>query len=255
MQNATKHPSLPTDSSSIGSGLVLEATGVVAGYGDAEILHGVSVDVGVSETVSVIGPNGSGKSTLLKSIVGLVKVRSGSVKLEGDQITNLQPEQIVRRGLGYVPQTENVFPSLTIRENLQIGAYIRDRRTVSKALDRVLELFPALTSRSRIKAGLLSGGERQMLAMARGLMVDPRVMLLDEPSAALSPKLRRVLFDKIAEIGNSGVAVLLVEQNARISLAMSNRAYVLAMGKNELHGDARTLLNNQEVGRLYLGGS
>lgn len=253
MENASNHSSLATELHSMGKDRVLEATDIVAGYGDAEILHGVSVDLGASETVSVIGPNGSGKSTLLKSIVGLVKVRSGSVRLEGDKITNLQPEQIVRHGVGYVPQTENVFPSLTIRENLQIGAYIRDRRSVNKALDRVLELFPALMSRSRMKAGLLSGGERQMLAMARGLMVDPKIMLLDEPSAALSPKLRRLLFDKIAEIGSSGVAILLVEQNARISLAMSNRAYVLAMGKNELHGDARTLLNNQEVGRLYLG--
>lgn len=254
MESAARHPGLGTDVSSIGKDRVLEATDIVAGYGDAEILHGVSVDIGVSETVSVIGPNGSGKSTLLKSIVGLVKVRSGFVRLAGEQITNLEPEQIVRRGVGYVPQTENVFPSLTIRENLQIGAYIRDRRSVSNALDRVLELFPALISRSRIRAGLLSGGERQMLAMARCLMVDPKIMLLDEPSAALSPKLRRTLFDKIVEIGSSGVAILLVEQNARISLATSQRGYVLAMGRNELHGDAQALLNNQEIGRLYLGG-
>jgi ABC-type branched-subunit amino acid transport system ATPase component len=226
---------------------------MVAGYGETQILHGVGVYVNEGEIVSVIGPNGSGKSTLLKAIVGLIKVRKGSVRLLEREVTNQPPEQIIRQSLSYVPQAENIFPSLTIRENLDIGAYTRHRDKNEGRLQSVFELFPVLAARSRTRAGVLSSGQRQMLAIARALMVDPKVMLLDEPTAALSPKFRGAVFEKIEAIGRAGTAILLVEQNARQSLLVSSRAYVLGMGRNQLDGDAQTLLNNEEVARVYLG--
>ena len=232
--------------------MVLEARDVVTGYGEVDILHGVSVAVHEGEMVAVIGPNGAGKSTLLRAIFGLLRLRKGHVQLDGEDVTNWQPERLVPQGLSYVPQTENVFPSLSIQENLEMGAFIR-RDSKKEALERVYELFPDLAGRRGERAGKLSGGQRQMLALARALMLDPKVLLLDEPSASLSPKMVDVIFERVGAINNAGTAVLLVEQNARQALSLCNRGYVLAMGQNRLEGEARGLLDNEEVGRLYLG--
>ena len=231
---------------------VLQATGIVAGYAEVEILHGVSISVQEGEMVAVIGPNGAGKSTLLKTIFGLLPVREGTVLLRDEDVTNQPPDRIVTKGMSFVPQTENVFPSLTINENLEMGAFIR-RDGLRERLERVYDLFPDLTDRRGDRAGQLSGGQRQMLALARALMLDPDVLLLDEPSASLSPKMVDSLFEKIGEINRSGTAILLVEQNAREALGRSHQAYVLAMGENRLEGKAADLLENEEVGKLYLG--
>lgn len=232
---------------------LLEASGVVAGYGQTEILHGVSISVGEGEIVTVIGPNGCGKSTLMKSLVGLVQVRSGSITFRGDEVSGYPPERIVRSGLCYVPQTDNVFPSLTIRENLEMGAFVRGD-DYSRRVEEMFQLFPDLASRPQRRAGSLSGGQRQMLAIARSLMLDPDLLLLDEPSAGLSPAMMNVVFERIREVNASGVALLLVEQNARQALQMSDRGYILVAGENRLEDSGKDLLNNPDVARLYLGG-
>ena len=232
---------------------LLTASDVVAGYGEAEILHGVSVTVAEGEIVTIIGPNGCGKSTLMKAIVGLVRVRTGSVTFRGDDITGVPPEMIVRTGLCYVPQTSNVFPSLTIRENLEMGAFVRSDDFRGR-IDEMFQLFPDLAMRPGRKAGSLSGGQRQMLAIGRALMLDPRLLILDEPSAGLSPAMTNMVFERIREINRSGVSVLLVEQNARQALQMSSRGYVLTAGENRLEDSGPDLLNNPEVATLYLGG-
>ena len=231
---------------------VLEAEGVVAGYGAVEILHGVDVVVHEAEIVAIIGPNGAGKSTLLKAVFGLLKVDPGRVALMGHQCTNKRPDQLVLDGLGYVPQVDNVFPSMTINENLEMGAYVLSGSSKDR-YDRVYEMFPDLAGRRSQLAGRLSGGQRQMLALARALMLDPKVLLLDEPSASLSPKMVGVIFERIAAINESGTAILLVEQNAKEALSVSDRAYVLATGENRIEGEAASLLENEDVGKLYLG--
>lgn len=231
---------------------VLQAEGVVAGYGEVEILHGVSLVLNEGEIVAVIGPNGAGKSTLLKAVFGLLSVRSGRVQLLGREVTNLSPDRIVQTGMSYVPQVDNVFPSLTINENLEMGAFVR-RDGLRERLERVYGLFPDIADRRGERAGRLSGGQRQMLALARALMLDPKVLLLDEPSASLSPIMVDSIFDRIGEINRSGTAILLVEQNAKEALSFSTRAYVLAMGENRIEGEAAGLLDNEEVGKLYLG--
>jgi len=231
---------------------LLEARDIVAGYGEVDILHGVSMSVREGEMVAVIGPNGAGKSTLLKAVFGLLPLRGGTVLLKGAEVGGEQPDQMVRRGLGYVPQVDNVFPSLTIQENLEIGAFVR-RDGIHPRLDEVYALFPDLAWRKRDNAGKLSGGQRQMLALARALMLDPVLLLLDEPSAGLSPKMVGAIFERIGAINEAGTAILLVEQNAREALSVCHRGYVLAMGTNRLEGEARELLANTEVGRLYLG--
>ena len=231
---------------------VLRVQDVVAGYGEVEILHGVSITVSEAEIVAVIGPNGAGKSTLLKAIFGLVSVRSGSVHLAERDVTNMAPDRIVQSGMSYVPQTENVFPSLTINENLEMGAYVR-RDGLRDRLERVYGLFPDIASRRSERAGRLSGGQRQMLALARALMLDPKVLLLDEPSASLSPKMVDSIFEKIGDINRGGTAILLVEQNAKEALSFASRAYVLAMGQNRFEGEAKSMLDSEEVGKLYLG--
>lgn len=232
--------------------VVLEAENVVTGYGEVNILHGVSIVLRRGEMVAVIGPNGAGKSTLLRAIFGLLAVRSGRVLLQGEDVTNLATDELVKRGISYVPQVDNVFPSLTILENLEMGGFIR-RDGVGERVEEVLRLFPDLESRRGEISGRLSGGQRQMLALARALMLDPSVLLLDEPSASLSPKMVDAIFDRITAINAGGTAILLVEQNAREALSLSHRGYVLAMGINRLEGEARGLLENEEVGRLYLG--
>jgi ABC-type branched-subunit amino acid transport system ATPase component len=231
---------------------VLQAEGIVAGYGEVEILHGLSMVVNQDEIVAVIGPNGAGKSTLLKAVFGLVPVREGRVQLMDRDVTNLPPDRIVQNGMSYVPQTENVFPSLSINENLEMGAFVR-RDGLRERLERVYDLFPDIAGRRGERAGRLSGGQRQMLALARALMLDPMVLLLDEPSASLSPKMVESIFEKIADINRGGTAILLVEQNAQEALTFSNRAYVLAMGQNRFEGEAKGMLDNEEIGRLYLG--
>ena len=232
---------------------LLEASDLVAGYGETEILHGVSITVSEGEVITIIGPNGCGKSTLMKAIVGLLRIRTGSVTFLGADISALPPEQIVRTGLCYVPQTNNVFPSLTIRENLEMGAFVR-RDDYRGRVDEMFRLFPDLALRPAQKAGRLSGGQRQMLAIARALMLDPALVLLDEPSAGLSPAMTGLVFERIREINGTGVAVVLVEQNAREALGMSDRGYILVSGENRLEDTGRDLLDNPDVASLYLGG-
>lgn len=233
--------------------IILKADKITAGYGEVDILHQVHIEVNSGQIVSVIGPNGAGKSTLLKTIFGILNPRKGKVTLKGEDITGLKPDRIARKGISYVPQVENVFPSMTINENLEMGAFIRND-DYTQRLDEVYELFPILKERQKQKAGQLSGGQRQMVAMGRALMVDPNLLLLDEPSAGLAPILVADIFEKIVEVNSTGVAMIIVEQNAKIALGMANHGYVLAMGKNVLDDAGEALLDNEEVGRLYLGG-
>ena len=226
---------------------------MVAGYGQTEILHGVSIGVGEGEVVTIIGPNGCGKSTMIKAIAGLVRVRTGSVMFQGKEISANPPQQIVRQGLCYVPQTNNVFPSMSIRENLEMGAFTRDDDYRGR-IEEMFDLFPDLGVKRGQKAGSLSGGQRQMLAIARALMLDPVLLLLDEPSAGLSPAMMATVFDLIKRINESGVSLLLVEQNAKEALGMSNRGYIMVSGENRLEDSGQDLLDNPEVGSIYLGG-
>jgi ABC-type branched-subunit amino acid transport system ATPase component len=232
---------------------LLSVRGVSAGYEQMEILHDVSIEVQPGEIVTLIGPNGAGKSTLMKTVFGLLRPRQGTIRLNGDDITGLAPSLLVRRGLSYVPQVDNIFPSLTVDENLEMGAVVRSDDFRAR-LEEVLALFPNLLPKRRLKAGGLSGGERQMVAMCRALMLDPTLLLLDEPSAGLSPLLVDAVFEKIESINRSGVAILLVEQSAREALRRSHRGYVLAGGQVRLEGPGPALLEDPEVGRLYLGG-
>jgi ABC-type branched-subunit amino acid transport system ATPase component len=233
--------------------IILKVDNTTAGYSEIDILHDVSMVLEDGEIVSVIGPNGAGKSTLLKAIFGCLKPKKGKVTFKNEDITGMSPEKIVKKGISYVPQVENIFPSLTIHENLEMGAFIRTDNYSSR-INEIYDLFPDLKKRRNDKAGLLSGGQRQMVAMGRALMLDPAVLLLDETSAGLAPKLVSMIFERIKDINATGVAMLLVEQNARKALAMARRGYVLATGKNVLDGEAKTLLANKEVARLYLGG-
>ncbi len=232
---------------------ILEVENLSAGYGKLDILKGVGMRVKAGDIVSIIGPNGAGKSTLLKSIFGILKPRTGTIRLKGKDITGLNPDRIARHGISYVPQLNNVFPSMTIEENLQMGAFIRND-DFSQRMAEIYALFPVLSERKKQKAGQLSGGQRQMVAMGRALMVDPELLLLDEPSAGLAPNLVDMIFEKIQEVNATGVSIVIVEQNAREALKMSDHGYVLAMGKNVLDDTGRALLANEEVGRLYLGG-
>lgn len=231
---------------------LLEAKRITAGYGETEILHRVFVKVNQGEIVSIVGPNGAGKSTLLKTILGLLKPREGKVILEAEDITGLDPDRIVRKGICYVPQTDNVFASLTIEENLEMGAFIR-KDNYQNRIQEIYTIFPDLEERRKDRAGKLSGGQRQMVAIGRALMLEPKIILLDEPSASLAPKLVRLIFQKITEINRSGVGILMVEQNIREALRIADQAYVLAMGRNRFHDTGQALLNNQAVGKLYLG--
>jgi ABC-type branched-subunit amino acid transport system ATPase component len=232
---------------------LLATEDLVAGYlPEVDILTGVSICVEDGEVVTVIGPNGAGKSTLVKTIFGLLRPRRGRVLFRGVEISGLKPHAITRRGLSYVPQLDNVFPSLTVRENLELGSL--DWSRTEERMGRLFELFPRLGERPRQAAGAMSGGERQMVAMARALMAEPQLLLLDEPSAGLGPALVNATFEKIEEVNRSGVTIVMVEQNARRALSMSDRGYVLETGANRFEGRGRELLENEEVARLYLGG-
>ena len=237
------------------SPLVLHAQGVVAGYSpEVDILNGVNLSVHQAEMVTVVGPNGAGKSTLLKAIVGLVKLKQGHITLQGRDIAGLRASAVARSGLGYVPQRENVFETLSVRENLEIGLTPRTDLDLGDRLAVMYGLFPRLAERLLQPAGNLSGGERQMLAMARALMPDPKVLLLDEPTAGLAPRFVQAMFEQVAAINRAGVSILMVEQNARPALAMSHRGYVLDLGRNAYEGSGQSLLDDPKVAQLYLGG-
>lgn len=232
---------------------ILEANNIKAGYGETEILHGVYIKVNKGEIVSIIGPNGAGKSTLIKTIFGILKPTKGKIILDDQDITGLNPDKIVREGMCYVPQIDNVFPSLTVEENLEMGAFIRNDDYRGR-IKEIYEIFPDLKQKRRQRVGKLSGGQCQMVAMGRALMLDPKVLLLDEPSASLAPNLVEMIFEKIVEINRAGVAILIVEQDARVALKLSDRGYILAMGRNRFEDTGKALLNNKEVRKLYLGG-
>ena len=233
--------------------LVVEVRDVTAGYlPGVNILNGSDLYCQEGELVGIIGPNGAGKSTLLKSIFGLVKVREGTIKLNGEEITNLKANKLVAKGVGFVPQTNNVFPTLTIQENLEMGMFQRPKG-VKARLEYVTEIFPELGKRLGQRAGSLSGGERQMVAMSRALMMGPHVMLLDEPSAGLSPVRQDEAFLRVKEINRAGVTTIMVEQNARRCLQICDRGYVLDQGRDAYTGTGRDLLNDPKVIGLYLG--
>ena len=232
---------------------LLKAESVVAGYlPGVDILHGVDLTLDDGELVGIIGPNGAGKSTLIKAIFGLVPVRDGFVTLRGRDISNLAAHTLVALGVGYVPQRANVFPSLTVEDNLRMGLYL-DPKGWDDRLAAVVEIFPLLADRSDQRAGYLSGGERQMVAIGRALMMDPSVLLLDEPSAGLSPGNQDLVFERVRSIADSGVSIVMVEQNARRCLQIADRAYVLDQGRNAHTGPGRDLLHDPRVIDLYLG--
>lgn len=232
---------------------VVEVRGLVAGYSPGvDILNGCDLVAMPGELIGIIGPNGAGKSTLLKTIFGLVSVRGGTVMLKGEDITGLKANKLVAKGVGFVPQTENVFTDLTIQENLEMGLFQTPRRFAER-LEYIAEVFPSLASRRKQKAGSLSGGERQMVAMARALITDPSVLLLDEPSAGLSPARQDDAFLQIHKIKRTGVTVIMVEQNAARCLQVCDRGYVLDQGRNAHTGTGDELLNDAKVVELYLG--
>jgi branched-chain amino acid transport system ATP-binding protein len=233
---------------------LLEASRIEAGYDDALILHGVSIEAAADQIVTIVGPNGAGKSTLLKTIYGLLPVRGGSVRFAGDEVTGIRPDRLTRRGMNYVPQLANVFPSLTIAENLQIGSLVLPRAEREAEVGRVLDVFPLLAERRRQRAGSLSGGQRKLVALARALVARPKLLLLDEPSAGLSPVAIDIVFEKLLEIRALGIAIVMVEQNARRALALSDVGYVLDMGRDAYSGPGRALLEDPRVVELYLGG-
>ena len=226
---------------------------MTGGYGAADILHGCTIAVELGEIVVIVGPNGAGKSTAMKAVFGMLDLREGSVRLDGDEITKLSPQERVRRGMGFVPQTHNIFTSMTVRENLEMGAYLRND-DYSNTMAQIFELFPILKEKSRQIAGELSGGQRQQVAVARALMMQPRVLMLDEPTAGVSPIVMDELFDRILEIRDSGIAVLLVEQNAAQALNIADRGYVLVNGENRFSDTGQALLEDAEVRRSFLGG-
>ncbi|WP_281194226.1 ABC transporter ATP-binding protein [Halorubrum sp. F4] len=232
---------------------LLEVRDLDAGYGDLQILTDVDLDVDDEEYVTIVGPNGAGKSTVMKSVFGLTTHMAGTVTFDGEDISGTKPEDVIHKGLGYVPQNENVFAELSVEENLEMGAYILDE-VPQDALGMVYDRFPILEERREQRAGTMSGGQRQMLAMGRALMLDPDLLLLDEPSAGLAPDLVDEMFDKIDEINGTGTAILMVEQNAKEALRRCDRGYVLSNGQNRYEDEGTVLLNDEEVRREFLGG-
>jgi ABC-type branched-subunit amino acid transport system ATPase component len=232
--------------------VVLRAAGITAGYGGPPIIEDVSLTVLAGRITAIVGPNGAGKSTLLKAISGVLKPSRGDVWVQDIKTTALAPERLVRRGLGYVPQVSNVFPDLTVRENMEMGAYTR-RRGVPARIDELCELFPDLSKALRRRAGMLSGGQRSMLALARALMLEPAVLLLDEPSAGLAPLLQGAVWEQIEKIAATGVGICVVEQNTRRTLRHAHWAYILVLGRNRLDGPAADLLHDENVVELYVG--
>jgi branched-chain amino acid transport system ATP-binding protein len=235
---------------------LLELADVSAAYGPIQILHGVSLHVDAGEVVAVIGPNGAGKSTTFKVIMGFINYLGGRMRFDGHDLVGQRPDRILGLGLGYVPQGRVVFTQMTVRENLEMGAYLeRDKAKVQAAMEWVFALFPRLAERLKQQAGSMSGGEQQMLAMGRALMTRPKMLMLDEPSLGLSPRLVDEVFDKTVEMARAGLTVMLVEQNAARALEISDRGYVLELGRNRFEGRGPDLLANPDVRRLYLGGA
>lgn len=232
---------------------IIEVKNVVGGYGAVPILNGVNIAIEQSDIGVIVGPNGAGKSTTLKAIFGLLRITGGSVTFDGQEITNALPDKLVPMGLSFVPQEKNVFTSMTVEENLDMGAFIR-RDDYSDTLEEVYGMFPVLKEKRRQPAGELSGGQRQMVAMGRALMSKPRLLMLDEPSAGLSPKFVLEIFEKIVDVNKSGVGILMVEQNARQALAFASRGFVLAQGANRFTGTGAELIADPDVAKSFLGG-
>ncbi|CCU79739.1 Branched-chain amino acid transport ATP-binding protein LivF (TC 3.A.1.4.1) [Halanaerobium saccharolyticum subsp. saccharolyticum DSM 6643] len=226
---------------------------VYAGYGEIEIIHGISLEVNEGEIVSIVGPNGSGKSTLLKSIFSLVDIMGGEINYLNSNLSQVNTDQMIKKGLSFVPQTDNIFPTLTVEENLELGAYV-SKKKLKDRFDLIYNLFPPLVEKRKKKAGTLSGGQRQMVAFGRALVIEPKLLLLDEPTAGLAPMYIDLILEKVAEINKTGVSILMVEQNAKKALAMSDRGYVLAAGEKKYEDSGRGLLENEEVAQLFLGG-
>ncbi|PSP81493.1 ABC transporter ATP-binding protein [Halobacteriales archaeon QS_1_68_20] len=231
---------------------VLEVRDVDSGYGDMQVLHGMSLDLHEEEIVCMVGPNGAGKSTVLKTVFGLLEPWSGTIRLDGEDITGMAPEDLVRRGMAYVPQVDNVFPPLTVEENLRMGGVARE--DPGPVIEELYERFPLLDEKRTAKAGSLSGGQQQLLALARALVVEPEVLLIDEPSAGLAPTIVDDVFEDVRKVNELGTAILMIEQNARAGLRISDRGYVLDQGSVEFEGNADTLLEDPKVAELYLGG-
>jgi branched-chain amino acid transport system ATP-binding protein len=233
---------------------LLDVAGLEAGYDDALILRAVDVTASAEQIVAIVGPNGAGKSTLLKAIYGLVRPRAGNVRFDGEDVTGVRPDRLTHRGLNYVPQIDNVFPSLTVAENLDVASLVLPRTERAGEIDKMLELFPLLAERRRQRAGSLSGGQRKLVAVARALVTRPRLLLLDEPSAGLSPVAIDLVFEKLVEIRSLGIGIVMVEQNARRALALADTGYVLDTGRNAYTGPGAQLLRDPRVVELYLGG-
>ena len=233
---------------------LIELEGVFAGYGDAEILHGVDLTLGEREIVTIIGPNGAGKSTLLKVLMGYLVPSAGAVRLRGRDVTRDRPDRRIRDGVAFVPQLDNVFESLTVAENLKVGGYLLKRPALSARMDEICSEFPMLAERLGQRARTLSGGQRQILAMARAMMTDPEILILDEPSAALSPRMAGEVFRKVTEINEAGRAILIVEQEAKRSLEISHRGYVLVEGRTAFEGSGAEILGDETIRAAFLGG-
>jgi branched-chain amino acid transport system ATP-binding protein len=230
----------------------LQVTRLTAGYGGPPVIEGISIVARRGAITAIVGPNGAGKSTLLKAIAGLIRTTGGTVSVEGTDVTGQPAEKLVKKGIAYVPQVANVFPDLTVRENLEMGGYSR-RSGVQSRIEQLFQLFPDLKVASHRRASVLSGGQRTMLALARGLMIDPAVLILDEPSAGLAPRFQSLIWERIEEIRATNVAVLVIEQNTRETLRHAQWAYVLVLGQNRLEGPGRDLLEDDEVINLYVG--
>ena len=233
---------------------LLELREVVAGYDEVEVLRGVSLDVRAGDIVCIIGANGAGKSTLLRTVFGMVTPRAGSIRFGGDEITRRAPTEVLRRGLGYVPQGRCNFPAMSVEENLEMGAYLRRDDRVRGDIDAILARFPMLAGKRRDPAGTLSGGQQQILEMAISLLLHPRLLMVDEPSLGLDPRMVEIVFETILAINREGTTILMVEQNARKALSVSHRGFVLELGRNRFEGTGQELLDNPDVRQHYLGG-
>lgn len=232
---------------------VLIGEGMTGGYGAADILHNCTISVNRGEIAVIVGPNGAGKSTAMKAVFGMLKLRQGHVRLMGEEITTLSPQARVAKGMGFVPQTHNIFPTMTVEENLEMGAFIREG-DFRETLEQVFDLFPILRQKRRQAAGELSGGQRQQVAVGRALMTRPSVLMLDEPTAGVSPIVMDELFDRIIEIARTGISILMVEQNARQALDIAHKGFVLVQGANRFTDTGQALLADPEVRRSFLGG-
>lgn len=232
---------------------LLDAAGLIGGYGGMDILNGIDMSVEAHEIVVIIGANGAGKSTAMKAMFGLVQLRAGKIVFDGKDITGALANELVGHGMGYVPQERNIFRTLTVRENLEMGAFLKPAAQ-ARVMEQVFHLFPVLKEKATQPAGELSGGQRQMVALGRALMAEPKLLLLDEPTAGLSPLVMEQIFERIIAVNKAGIGILLVEQNARQALAIAHRGYVLATGRNRFTGTAEALLANPEIGQSFLGG-